>query len=220
MWSKLIFISLMKDVFKNGLRVRVNDPISKQLFFQPCLNHLMLLELLLDDIRRQCEQDSYFFEFFILISNLVKAMVWLAFEQVQNTNLRNEAWILLTYTKMNLFPSFGSIPWFKVQTLLSNPRLRTAEFKISHCTHDFFVTMYLDHVYQLELLLDDIRRQCEQDSYFFEFFWIFYPHFKFAGQLTLTANLDRQLTLRTNRIRPICASRRIPRAGERDPWED
>ena len=72
MWSKLIF---MKDVFKNGLRVRVNDPIPKQLFFRPCLNHPIFMESLVYDIRTLCEQVlhfSDFFELYILISNLVK----------------------------------------------------------------------------------------------------------------------------------------------------
>jgi hypothetical protein len=112
-------------VFKNGLRVRVNDPISKQLFFQPCLNHLMLLELLLDDIRRQCEQDSYFFEFFWIF--------YPHFKSGQSYGLTSiKTWSKHKIEKWSMDPSYLhqnepiSKFWFHSMIQSSNPSLKSS----------------------------------------------------------------------------------------------
>ena len=65
----------------------------------------------------------------------------------------------------------------------------------------FSFWMYVDHVFQLESLVYDIRRLCAHNFPFFDFFWIFDAHFKCWSKLQPSDFLYKESARRLGAIR-------------------
>ena len=127
-----------------------------------------------------------FFEFFVIISNLVKAKFDQHLNKFYTPNWKSKPGSFLVTPKWTFGEFLKDFILQITNHLSSHMRVHSLRCLISHHIAIYFVWMYLDLVYQLELLVYDKLRTCALVFHFFDLFWIFCDYFKFGQTLSLT----------------------------------
>ena len=121
-----------------------------------------------------------FFEIFMLILKSVKPKFDQYLNKFKTWKWKNKPGSFLVTPKWS-FGEFLENFMLQIQNhISSHMRVHSLRFEISHDIQAYFVWMYLDLVYQLELLVYDKLRTCALVFHFFDIFWIFYDYFEFG----------------------------------------
>ena len=168
-----------QNVLKKSSKGRVNGLISKQGFFWPCLNQPNNFPTHLFHIYRLCEV-VFFFEFFMIIWISVKPKFDQHLNKFETWKWKSKPGSFLVTPKWSFGVFLGNFMLQIQNHISSHMRVQSLRFEISHHIQAYFVWMYLDLVYQLELLVYDKLRTCALVFHFFYVFWIFYDYFEFG----------------------------------------
>ena len=116
--------------------------ILKHFLFNMYLDLVYQLEMLVHDKIRPYALDLHFFDVFWIFHEYFKfgqTQAKSAFKQVSNMKMKNQAWILLSHSKMKLLWVFESFMFHTQNHFSSHMRVHSLRFEISDHIQAYFV---------------------------------------------------------------------------------